>query len=262
MRAIQDRYGFLFWLRWILWFAGSFILAALCWTALMKRLFGAIQGPELTLGWIVAVFGSWFILVIPFMRKKEQIWKRLNQDQERAVDAWFMGMSVFIGLLLTSCLGWSFVFKDRLHSAAGQGMDPVWAKAVFGSWLVTLLPFLVLMYRNADKIFKQAVDTQTYIPNFKSIQVDETKRLLPHAITSKIRTFPQALPGGHVVTAILKNGERVSDVFILNYREILGLYDHLELHFQASDIDDVQNVETRDLPAYEESRWLRLDGKV
>ena len=158
MRAIQDRYGFLFWLKWILWFAGSFIFAAVCWTALMKRLFVSIQGPELTLTWIVAVFGSWFILVIPFMRKKEQIWKRLNQDQERAVDAWFIGMSVFIGLLLASSLAWSIAYKDRLHSIAGHGMDMLWAKAVFSSWLLILIPFLVLMYRSADKIFKDAAE--------------------------------------------------------------------------------------------------------
>ena len=88
MQAIKDRYGFLFWLRWIFLFAGSFVASALLWTQLFKSLFGAVAGPELTFTWVIAVFGSWFLLIIPFMRKKEQIWKRLNDDQEHAVDAW------------------------------------------------------------------------------------------------------------------------------------------------------------------------------
>src|SRR5437773_125999 len=113
MRSLQDRYGFLFWLKWILWFAGSFIISAIFWTLLIKGIFHEIKGPELTLTWAVSVFGSWFILVIPFMRKKEQIWKRLNSDQEKAVDAWLLGMGVLIGLLIASSFGWSFVFRSE-----------------------------------------------------------------------------------------------------------------------------------------------------
>ena len=91
MRALKDRYGFLFWLRWIVSFAGSFVVSAAAWTFALQYAFGPIRGAELLITWTVAVFGSWFILVIPFMRKKERIWKRLNTDQESAVDAWLIG---------------------------------------------------------------------------------------------------------------------------------------------------------------------------
>lgn len=227
----------------------------------MKGLFGSLQGPELTTSWIVAVFGSWFILVIPFMRKKEQIWKRLNSDQERAVDAWFVGVGIFIGLLITSSLFWSLVFRARLHGVNGQGMDALWAKAVLGSWLVILLPCLILMYRKADTIFKDAVERQTYIPKFKSICIEGSQRFLPLAIVSKIKAFPQTLPGAHVVTVLLKDGRRVPHVFVLSNREILGIYGQSELSFVASDVEGVEMIEKEALPAYEESEWLRLDGK-
>ena len=193
--ALKDRYGFFFWLKWILWFAGSFIIAVIFWTTVMQIAFGRIEGKELTITWSVAVFGSWFLLVIPFMRKKEQIWKRLNDDQEKAVDAWLLGMGLFIGLLIASAFFWSFWLRGNL-----------WLKYVFATWLVILFPLLILMYRQADRIFKTAVVRQTYVPQFKSVTIEPSKRLLPQKMAEKIRTFAPTLSSGHVVTAVLKSG--------------------------------------------------------
>jgi len=255
VRALKDRYGFLFWLRWILWFAGSFVLAALAWTGLLQLLFGRIEGPELTVTWVVATFGSWFLLVIPFMRKKEQIWKRLNDDQERAVDAWLWGMSVFIGLLVLSALLWSL----RLRAAiAPPGMQGVWAKAVFGSWLVILIPFLVLMYRKADAIFTRAVARQTYQPKYRTHFVDRPKRLLPAGLAARLRSIPPVLPNGHVVTLVLKDGRRIPHVFV-SRGEVLGVYGRPHPDFDAPDAVDLQPMSAKDLPAYEEEKWLRFD---
>ena len=118
------------------------------------------------LTWTVAVFGSWFILVIPFMRKKEQIWKRLNDDQEKSVDAWLTGVGIFIGAFVTSSFLWALVLKDRIVPNT-PGLDPLWLKAVFSSWLVILIPLLVWMYRSADSIFRIANERQTREPAFR-----------------------------------------------------------------------------------------------
>ncbi len=259
MRALQDRYGFLFWLRWILWFAGSFVIAALFWTAFMKGCFGAIEGVELTVTWIVSVFGSWLILVIPFMRKKEQIWKRLNDDQEKVVDIWLLGMGIFVGFLVTSLFFWSFIFKDRLaaHAAA---LDRGWAKAVFASWLLLLIPLLIWMYRMADILFRSAAARQTYEPGYKSIFVETSKRLLPENLSEKLKKEPFTLPKAHVVTLMLKNGAQIPHVFVMNAREILGIYDRETMDFSAGDITDLKVACKDELLPYEETRWLRLDG--
>lgn len=257
MRAIKDRYGFLFWLRWILVFAGGLVAAAAGWTFALQSLFGKIEGPELTLTWVVAVFGSWLLLVIPFMRKKEQIWKRLNDDQEHAVDAWFAGMSLFIAVLVVTALAWSLVFRARL---AGPGMDGVWAKAVFGTWLASFFPFLFVMYRQADRIFTRAVARQTYEPNYRKTWVDRENRLLPPGVAEKLKKLPHTLPNGHVVIAMLKDGRRIPDVFVMRGNEVLGVYDRHEMGFSAADVVDVEAVPKKDLPLYEEPRWLRLDG--
>ena len=67
------------------------------------------------------------------------------------------------------------------------------------------------------------------------------------------------MPKGHVVTAILRTGERVPHVFILNGRELLGIYDRLEAHFTAQDIADVEPILLSDLIPYQEFKWFRLD---
>jgi hypothetical protein len=255
MRAVRDRYGFFFWLLWIVWFAGSFILAALGWTGLLQAVFGKIEGPELTVTWVVATFGSWFLLVIPFMRKKERIWKRLNDDQERAVDAWLWGMSGFIGLLILSAFAWSLALREAIRP---EGMQAAWAKAVFGSWLVILVPFLVLMYRKADAIFTRAVARQTYEPKYRTHFVERGKRLLPEPLAGRLKSVPPVLPNGHVVTLVLKNGRRIPHAFI-SRGEVLGVYDLERPDFEARDIVDLEPLAAKDLPAYDEAKWLRLD---
>ncbi len=259
---MHDRFNFKFWLGWILWFAGSLVLAAMGWTALLTALFGSVQGVELTLTWAVSVFGTWFLVVIPFMRKKEQIWKRMNQDQEKAVDAWLQAMGIFIGLLIITGAGWSLVFRDKISNPSKQGIDPQWAKAVFSSWLFLLLPFLVWMYKKSDQIFKAAVKRQTAQgPQFNTVFVDKTKRLLPRPLAARLQAVKPLLENGHIVTLTLKGGAQIPDVFVINSSEILGIYNRTAFDFDLEDVVNVVPVEN-ELPAYEESKWLRLDGRA
>ena len=261
--ATADRFGFRFWLGWILWFAGSFILAAGFWTILLQVLFARIEGPELTVTWAVSVFGSWFMILTPFMRKKEQIWKRLNVDQEKAVDAWLKGMGLFIGALIASTIFWSYQFRERILIESKTSFDPEWIKAVSVSWLLLALPFLVFMYRKADQIFKDAHARQTARgPSFKSTFVEKAKRLLPKEFSHKLDNVPPVLPDGHVVTLSLKNGSKIPDVYVFKAREILGIYNREKFDFEPADISDLKAQEADQLPSYEESRWLRLDGST
>ncbi len=255
-----DAFGFKFWLFWILSFAGTFLASAIFWTLLMTKSFGRLAEPELVLTWAVSVFGSWFLLLIPFMRKKEQIWKRLNQDEEKAVDAALKGMGVFLGLFVAAAFGWSFFFYPRIMESAGR-FDGLWLKAVFGSWLALMLPFLVLLYKKADLIFKAAVARQNAAgPKFRTAFVERSKRLLRRDFVEKLKKSPQTLDKGQIVEVTLTDGRKIPNVFVLNRSEILGLYDYPEFCFDTSQI---QNVELMtDLPVYEENRWLRLDGRA
>jgi hypothetical protein len=258
----QDRFGFFFWLRWIVGFAGALILSAVFWTFALSRLLGPIQGVERSMTWTVAVFGSWFILLIPFMRKKEQIWKRLNQDEEQAVDAWLLAMGIFIGLLVSSMAVWSYVYRERIGTP-GVSWNRDWVKAVMTTWLVFLLPFLAWMYRRADEIFRHAMERQQARgPKFRTMHVTQAKRKLPVSLAQKLETMAPTLGRAHLLTAGLKDGRRIPHIFVMNGSEILGVYDRETFDFEAADIETIELMDPAALPAYDESKWLRLDGGV
>ncbi len=258
MSISRNNYGFIFWFSWILGFVGAFVASALFWTVAMRQVFGAIQGAELTITWIVAVFGSWLLLVIPFMRKKEQVWKRLNTDQEKAVDVWLIGMGTFLGFLVLSAFFWSWFYSRRLLLSAG--LDAAWARAVAASWLSGLVPLLIYLYRCADRIFLDASARQGFIQRYKRSAVERERRLLSADVAKRLLAVPETLSGGHVVTVELKSGQRIRDVFIYASNEILGVYDRDELGFEGADVVSVEPVAIKELPPYEESRWLRVDA--
>lgn len=257
-----DQFGFLFWLKWILWFAGSLILASVIWSLLIKAVFGTVRGKELTLLWAVSVFGSWFLLLIPFMRKKEQIWKRLNYDQEKAVDAWLGAMNLFIGLFVASCFFWSFYYRARI-TAEHSSVDFGWLKAVLVTWLAILMPVLVLLYRKADAIFKSATIRQTQTgTHFHTVFMERKTRTLPERLVQKLKLAEPTLQDGHVTTVTLKDGRVVPHVFVKGGTEILGVYDRLTLGFTADDISEITPMKLEEIPPYEEHKWLRLDGRA
>ncbi len=256
---MKDRYGFVFWLKWIFSFAASFIVSAAAWTVILQGIFGAVRGAELTILWSICVFGSWFLAVIPFMRKKERIWKRLNDDQEKAVDAWLAGMAIFIGLLIASAFFWSWVWRARIAAGQNAAPDAQWLKSVFSTWLVVLIPFLVVLYQKADRIFKTAETRQAYIPRFQRAAVQETQRMLSPDWSRRLAELPQVLPGGQVVLVMLKDGRKVPHVFIYRHREIKGIYGVSTMDWSASDIVDIKAISKNSLPPYIEEKWLRVD---
>ncbi len=255
----MDRFGFRFWLGWICWFAGSFVLAAAGWTVLIEKALGPIEGSAREITWAISVFGTWFILVIPFMRKKERVWKRLNTHQEKAVDAWQTAMMIFIGALIGSLFFWSWRYREEL---GGSGIYGPWVKAVLVTWLVVLLPFLILMYRRADQIFRDARQEQAAPgPQFRARFYDKASRQLPGLARLQLEGIAPTVGEGHVVSLRLRNGSVIPHVFILHRREILGIYDAEALSFSMEEIEGVEVLKPESLPPYEEARWLRLDGR-
>jgi hypothetical protein len=255
----QDKFGFRFWLFWILGLAGSFLVSAVFWTWAVSTFLGTLQQPELLVTWALSVFGCWFLILTPFMRKKERIWKRLNTDQEKATDAWLAGMGCFLAGLIAACFFWSWRLRAQVFQT--PGFDPLWGKSVLGTWLVLTLPFLIFLYKKADAIFKAAHERQTRLgPRFQTRFLERSRRLLPENIVEKIKAVPEALEEGHVVKLKLRDGREIPNVFIFRGNEVLGLYDAHEMTFETRDVTDVEVVTA--LPQYEESRWLRLDGRA
>lgn len=256
------KYGFWFWLSWILWFAGSFVAATVFWTVLLNICFGPIVGGTLTTVWAISVFGSWFLLIIPFMRKKERLWKRLSPDQEDTVDLWFKGLCVLVAFIVANSFFWTFQLRGRISLTLGSGMSPLWVKAVLSSTLIFLIPFLVLMYRKADRLIKafgaNGLETRSL---YQKAAIARSQRVISPELASKLDKKSCILPGAHIVTAYLCDGRKVPHVFVANQNEIMGIYDQKELGFSGTDVVDLEVMNQNDLPAYEESKWLRFDDR-
>jgi len=256
----KDPFGFRFWLVWILGFILTFLLSAFAWTQALTFLFEKIDGNELTLTWSFCVFGTWFLLLIPFMRKKEQVWKRLNLDQEIAVDAWLKGMGIFLGTVMLLALFWSWFYRGEILSYSGKWFEPRWAKALLGTSLMAILPFLVWMYRKADQIFKNAVDRQTDVRiKFRTQFVEKENRLLTPQMAAKVAEVSETINRGHIVHVWLKDGRAVPHVFIFNQSEVLGVYDRDIFDFSGTDIERLEVINPQELANYDESKWLRID---
>lgn len=255
----KDKFGFRFWLGWILGFTGCFFVSAGLWTLFVFFAFGEIRGEELTLAWSVAVFGTWFLFLAPFMRKKERVWKRLNHDQEKAADLWLSGMAVYIGVLIVSSFVWCFVFRAHLYSS--PGLYGPWIKSVLATWLAALIPFLVMMYRKADALFKEAHARQTQkTPKFRGVLVEKKDRLLSSEVEAQIAALPETLENGTLVTLRLRDNREIEHVFVINFREIVGLYAREEMDFKAADV--VSAYAPEKMPEFDEALWLRLDGRI
>jgi hypothetical protein len=52
----------------------------------------------------------------------------------------------------------------------------------------------------------------------------------------------------------------VPDVFIKFRREIAGIYGREALGFEVTEITEIEGIDPKELPPYEESKWLRIDG--
>lgn len=266
----QKKGGFYWWLLWIAVAIGSFVFSAIVWTWLIGNFVGEIKGTPLTILWTSAVFGSWLVTMIPIIRAKERYWNRLSREDETSVTWWIGWIALTIATFFVSVGFWTWFFSKSGGDIRAPGAAPRWVFAVFGTWMVALLPLFVVMYQKVDRAYenarlrREANEGQT--PRPKSIFIDPAKRILEEPLAQKLRRMPATLKqgrqSGHLVTAVLRDGRRFENVFIANGRELLGIYGRNNLPFEAKEIADLEPTPLETAPAFVEENWLRLDGRV
>ena len=65
--------GIWFWLKWILVAIAGFTASLVFWNWLFfTQMKADFQNPQMAIGWIVAVFGTWFVTLIPLMKKRSR----------------------------------------------------------------------------------------------------------------------------------------------------------------------------------------------
>lgn len=260
--------GIWFWLKWIMVAVGGFTVSMLFWNWLLLKRFDAnLNNPQVAIAWMVAIFGTWFVILIPLMKKKETVMGHMDKQDESTVTWWLIWISLTIGSFFLAVWFWTPFIAARFGSIKNPTTSLLWIIAVFGSWLVALIPLMVFMYQKVDKAYEDArirreLGAQKFKDpvKIKAVFVEESKRRLPKTLTEKLKQVPQTIKDGHLITAILKDGRKIENVFIARRKELLGIYGQEELTFQA---DDIANFELTDLthpPDFTQKIWLRLDG--
>lgn len=174
---------------------------------------------------------------------------------------WVVWITLTIGSFFLASAFWTPVIAKYFGSVRETKASVLWVVSVFGTWMLFLLPLMVIMYQKVDKAYDDArIRREKNALRFRSIFVEESRRRLSENISSELKTWPQTIDGGHLAHAVLKDGRRVPNVFIRDAREILGVYDASEFSFEASDVVSVEPVDFSKNPAFLANQWLRLDG--
>jgi len=181
---------------------------------------------------------------------------------------WLMWIVASIGSFFLAVWFWTPFIADHFGSIQNTGVTFIWIVAVFGTWLVALLPLMILMYWKVDKAYedvrlrreaKQNTAKQENPYRIKSVPVEEVKRIIPKDLRNRLKKIPQTIRGGHLMTAILNDGRRIENVFIARKKVLLGVYNQQELTFQANDIIRLEPTNLENPPDFTQKGWLKFD---
>ncbi len=183
--------------------------------------------------------------------------------------AWWIGWILLtIGSFFLSCFFWTRLIAERVGPIQKPGVAILWVTAVFGTWMILLVPLIVIMYQKVDKAYedariareKESFERSKQQLGVKCILIEASQRLLKKELAQKLKQIPETIRRGHLVTAVLKNGVRIENVFVYNKRDVLGVYGLDRLTFDIGQITDVEPADLDHLPDFKPEQWLRLDG--
>ncbi len=174
---------------------------------------------------------------------------------------WVMWITLTIASFFVSQAIWTPIIAKHFGSIRETKTSIIWVTAVFGTWMIILLPLIIVMYSKVDRAYEDArIAREKAAARFKSLKIDRSKRILPPNLREKLKDFSPIMEGGHLVHLILKNGQKVQNVFIYKEEEILGIYKASAMTFEAADIADIEFAGLKDTPPFSANQWLRLDG--
>ena len=181
---------------------------------------------------------------------------------------WWIGWILLTsGSFFVSCWLWTWFIANHFGSIREQGVSALWVAAVFGTWMVFLVPLIIVMYNKVDKAYEDARIRREAMAEARARSgmkvrcqwVEESERLLAENLRKKLKKIPETIKGGHLVTVRLKDGREIGNVFVADRREVAGVYGLNKLSFDVRDITDLEPMDLNTLTPFSEEGWLRLD---
>lgn len=190
--------------------------------------------------------------------------QKFPQKQASATQAifwWVLWISFTIVSFFAASYFWTPIIAKHFGSVRQSNASIAWVVAVFGTWMIILVPLIILMYSKVDKAYEDArIRREKNAVRFRSIFVDPSKRRLPENAAQKLINLPQTIQGGHLVNLTLNDGRQIPNVFVAEGKEVLGVYNASEFSFEGKDIQNLEPVDFKEVPAFLANLWLRLDG--
>ena len=183
---------------------------------------------------------------------------------------WWIGWILLtIVSFFISCYFWTGFIAAHVGPMSQGGVPILWVTAVFGTWLAMLLPLIIVMYNKVDRAYEDKRMTleagewerAAKALGVRSIFIPEKDRILPKNLSKQLKKVPTTIKRGHLVNAILKNGRRVENVFILDRNEVMGIYNATDFSFKIEAVTTLEPVMPENLTVFEAKKWLRLDGE-
>lgn len=100
---------------------------------------------------------------------------------------WWIGWIVLTILsFFLSCLFWTRHIALHVGPMSQPGVPILWISAVFGTWMLLLVPLIIVMYNKVDKAYEDtrlareaaAIQKASSEPGVRAIRVDEKERQL------------------------------------------------------------------------------------
>lgn len=193
----------------------------------------------------------------------------MKKDSGTSAVLWWIGwITLTIIAFFVCAYVWTGVIARHVGPMSQKGVPILWVSTVFGSWMVLLVPLIVIMYNKVDKAYEDArMNRETTAfqkakkaMGIRSLDIEPELRKLDKSIAAQLKGVPDTIPKGHLVHATLKDGRVIQNVFIYNKKEILGIYDANRMDFNANDVSRLYPIAAQALPNFETEKWLRLDG--
>ncbi len=193
--------------------------------------------------------------------------KTLNRKNKSSILWWMGWISLTILSFFISCIFWTWILSHQLGDIHETHNALIWVAFVFGTWMVFLFPLIIFMYNKVDRSYEESkIQREIAFQNkiqaglpFTSILIDPKQRELTETLKDKVAGFSEAIKNGHLVTAHLKNGQKIEYVFIKDRSEILGVY-NLNIPVYGSEVIDIEATDLHKLPKFEPEKWTRFDG--
>lgn len=257
----KDHSSFLWWLGWIVLAITALIGSGSFWTWAIPRTLGDFTNPAVTMLWLIAVFGTWMILLIPFIRAKERVMSHMDEEDEATVSWWLRWMALVVVGLGASCAFWTWVFGTDLWSRDLSGKFGLWVLAVFGSWAAVLIPATAVIRRKLTQARGEARrKKEEEAERSKGIWVEESKRRLDALWADQLKRTPQTLAGAHIVSATLQDGRKIPNVVVSRCKEVVGVHGDGHWPFEVKDIAELEVVPRSELEKLDPEGWFWIDA--